>query len=271
MRAKYTQPHPNLYSASTSLNIRHSDSSVQTFDACTIEFEFQCSNPSTGSLFVEPQIRFEYIFGSDEYYEDTSSNITDAFAFFLNDENIALLSDGVTEVTISSVNQDDNKQYFVGNDESEAAGVQYESVEADGFTTKLMASSILPTDGDSGGGWNKVKFVIADVADRILDSWILIEAGSLTCVDLSTTAPSGSPTPPKAPPAPETEKPSVSEMPSLLPSSRMLHATSKPRGSAPDTARSVGLLEYCEVIDSISSFELHCEGPSLLQARERKE
>ena len=199
-----------------------------TYDACTIEFEFQCINPTTGTPFLEPQISFDYIFGSEEYYEYVNSDFNDAFAFFLNGQNIALLPDGVTEVTINNVNYDSNQEYFVGNDVSEAMGVQYQSVEADGFTTMLTASATLPPyvgNNSTGGSWNSVKLVIADVADRILDSWVLIEAGSFRCIDLSTVpdptvAPSGSPTevqPTKSPSVQPTTSSPTSKSVSPLP------------------------------------------------------
>ena len=167
--------------------VQASNPFAQTYDACVIEFEFQCSDDSNTPL-NDPQVSFDYIFGSEEYYEYVNSDFNDAFAFFLNGENIAKLPDGTTEVTINTVNYDTNEQYFIGNDVSEANGVQYPSVEADGFTTKLTASAT------PNSGWNSVKLVIADVADRILDSWVLIEAGSFVCRDLSTGSPSTGPT-----------------------------------------------------------------------------
>ena len=206
----------------------HSNPFALNYDACTIEFEFQCINPTTGTPFLEPQISFDYIFGSEEYYEYVNSDFNDAFAFFLNGQNIALLPDGVTEVTINNVNYDSNQEYFVGNDVSEAMGVQYQSVEADGFTTMLTASATLPPyvgNNSTGGSWNSVKLVIADVADRILDSWVLIEAGSFRCIDLSTVpdptvAPSGSPTevqPTKSPSVQPTTSSPTSKSVSPLP------------------------------------------------------
>lgn len=107
----------------------------------------------------------------------------DAFAFFLNGENIALLPDGETQVTINNVNHFVNTEYFIGNDISEEAGIQYPKIEADGFTTHLVA------EGKPVNGWNTIKLVVADVADRILDSYVLLEAGSFTCVE-RTQAPS---------------------------------------------------------------------------------
>ncbi len=78
---------------------------------CSIEFEFQCSN----SNLSYPEISFQYIWGSEEYYEYVDSPYNDVFAFFLNNENIAKLSDG-TNVGINSVNNYTNSQLFISND-----------------------------------------------------------------------------------------------------------------------------------------------------------
>jgi hypothetical protein len=78
---------------------------------CVIEFEFRCSNISLST----PEISFQYIWGSEEYNEYVDSPYNDVFAFFLNNENIAKLSDG-TNVGINSVNHHNNSQLFISND-----------------------------------------------------------------------------------------------------------------------------------------------------------
>ena len=163
--------------------VQQTNQYLYTYDACTIEFEFQCGQ---GMELVQPNITFNYIFGSEEYYEYVSSDFNDAFAFFLNGENIAKLPNGDV-VSIKNVNYDSNTEFFIGNDVTEASGIQYHSVEADGFTTLLTASAV-PNDG-----WNSVKLVVADVADRILDSFVLLEAGSFKCLAV-TDAPTPAPT-----------------------------------------------------------------------------
>ena len=80
-----------------------------------------------------PQVTFQYLFGPDEYYEYVDSAFNDAFAFFLNGENIALLPDG-TDVAINSVNPNKNSELYFENDVSEPSGMQYIEIEADGFT-----------------------------------------------------------------------------------------------------------------------------------------
>ena len=84
---------------------------------CVIEFQLQCSNSSLSS----PEISFQYIWGSEEYYEYVDSPYNDVFAFFLNDENIATLSDG-TNVGINSVNRHNNSQLFISNDADDPSG-----------------------------------------------------------------------------------------------------------------------------------------------------
>ena len=109
---------------------------AKTYDACVIEFEFKCEEHLSNMV---PEVSFEYIFASEEYYEYVDSEYNDVFGFFLNGENIALLPDGTTEVTINNVNYHQNQQYFLGNDPSTIQGVVYPLIEADGFTTKLIA------------------------------------------------------------------------------------------------------------------------------------
>ena len=168
-----------------------------------------------------PQISFEYMFGSDEYYEYIGSAFNDAFAFFLNGENIALLPDG-TPVAINSVNPMNNSELYHENDVSEPSGMQYIEIEADGFTSIMTASG-----ATNETGWNTIKLVIADVSDRILDSYVLLSANSFTCVEA-----------PLADPVPTTAAPTVSLQPSLeptmLPSSSSkptLHSTDSPSTS----------------------------------------
>ena len=193
----HLQPH-----AQTQINTKtqtHKPNKNKT--ACIIEFDFKCTNPDS-----IPQLSFEYIFGSEEYYEYVHSDFNDVFGFFLNGENIALLpNNGITEVSsgsistevaINNVNHFNNTQYFYGNDQSEfeEGGVPYPKIEADGFTTKLVATGSPLQNGE----WNTIKLAIADVADRILDSYVLLAANSFTCVD-RTTMPSMSPIPTQLP------------------------------------------------------------------------
>ena len=197
---------------------------------CVIEFEFKCDDVAGSS--TAPEVSFEYIFGSEEYYEYVDSDFNDVFGFFLNGRNIALLPDEITEVAINSVNYIRNSEYFRGND-ANVGGVQYPSIEADGFTTKLIArGATIP------GEWNTIKLAVADVADRILDSYVMITANSFACVrgtEFPTVAPVHS------------SEPSRSSAPSILPSLSFSPSIS----AAPSTD-----VDGCMVFDTMPADEL---------------
>jgi len=215
-------------------------SALAIHDACVLEFEFRCANLDGDA---PDQITFNYIFGSEEYYEFVDNEFNDVFGFYLNSENIATVTPVDPEaedviVAINSVNQLLNTQMFNGNDPSEGRrneddptiGVLYPLIEADGFTNTLDATATpnLP--------WNSMKLAIGDTCDEILDSWVLLERQSFACraptvspstapslvpsISLvPTAAPTNSPTASPTTPAP-TSSPttSPSSLPSLQPS-----------------------------------------------------
>lgn len=169
------------------------------YDACAISFEFRC----TSDAYV-PTVSFKYAFGSEEYYEYVDSAFNDAFGFYLNGRNIARLPTTTTQssiVSINNVNYNENKMYFNGNDpglgwqtenpDAPDSEVVYPRIEADGFTNILTASG--QPHGDRAL-WNNITLVVADVGDAILDSWVILESSSFTCVDI-TSAPSVSSAP----------------------------------------------------------------------------
>ena len=163
----------------------------QVLDPCFIEFEASC--PEAAGIYT-PQLTFNYVFGSEEYFkkakkpedvdatEEERKEASDVLGFFLNDENIALVpheNGGLVPVSIKDVHEKKNEQYFVNNkatiSEEGTVTSTYDEVEADGFTTRLTAH------GAAKPGWNTVKIAIGDLRDGDLDSWVLIEAGSLSC------------------------------------------------------------------------------------------
>ncbi len=207
--------------------------SAKVFDPCFIEFEFQC--PPETEIFT-PSVNFDYVFGSEEYYEYVFSDYNDGFGFFLNGENIALLPDGITPVTINTVNYELNSEYFRGNELVGRASLTspYPKLEADGITTELTALA------EPRPGWNNIKLVIGDVADGILDSWVLLEKGTFSCVE-KTEAPSVSMQPSASPTKKPTQKPTVapSKSPTTMPTPIPTQTpTSKPT-SAPTGSPSV--------------------------------
>jgi hypothetical protein len=157
------------------------------------------------------------------------SQFNDAFALLLNGVNIARLPSTESDsdvVAINNVNYHLNRQYFHGNDPGtgdladpfhEDLGMIYPQIEPDGFTM------ILTAHGTPNDSVNTIKIVVADVGDGILDSWVLLESGTFSCVDI-TEAPSISPAPSSS------SVPTVNKSPSSAPSvaSVSIQPTSSP-------------------------------------------
>ena len=131
-----------------------------TRDAAALSIDFTTNG---GNLY------FNYVFGSEEYNEFVGSSFNDAFGFFLDGQNIALLPGTSTPVSINNVNNGNNSNYFINNPPN-SPGLQY-----DGFTQVLTAqASGLAT------GTHNIKLVIADTSDTSLDSGVFIQANSFT-------------------------------------------------------------------------------------------
>lgn len=189
-------------------------------DACILQFDFECEEGSLGD-----SLSFRYVFASEEYNEYTNTQFTDVFGFQLNGINIALLPDS-TPVQINTVNggnpggaivkadectngiDDDsdgltdgddpdcttpldnivgelnsNSAAFINNACSEPDGGAAcpLDVEADGLTVVLGAEGSIDNPG-----LNTIRLAIGDVGDRILDSWVFLEAGSFQCTTPNT-------------------------------------------------------------------------------------
>ncbi|MFZ4740241.1 MAG: choice-of-anchor L domain-containing protein, partial [Bacteroidales bacterium] len=149
-------------------------------DAAILEFDF---------IPLSDTIKFRYVFGSDEYPEYISG-YNDVFAFFISVanpigtnylyENIALLPGTNTPVSIYNVNNGSsntgpcvNCQYYVNN----TGGA---SIQADGMTNVLTAWAKVMSCNQY-----HIKLVIADANDRILDSWVFLEANSFSSPQVS--------------------------------------------------------------------------------------
>jgi hypothetical protein len=125
-------------------------------------------------------VSLEYAFGSEEYLESINKEFTDVFAVFLHGVNIATIPDPVeagvppVPVSINTVNCLPGNRFcpfFVDN----LGEVKFDT-QLDGYTTPLVASG-LPLSGVS----NTLKIAIADTAEEIIDSAIVIAANSLKC------------------------------------------------------------------------------------------
>jgi len=144
---------------------------VDTFDASVLMIDFVPS----GS-----QIQFSYVFGSEEYNEFVDQ-FNDAFGFFVNGTNYALIPGTSTPVTINNVNCGVSDSgvapvgpgvhcnLFVNNDPPS------HNTQLDGFTTVLTFTAPV-----NPGVSNTLKIAIADAADDQLDSAVFIAGGSLS-------------------------------------------------------------------------------------------
>jgi hypothetical protein len=152
-------------------------------DAAVLQFDFV----PQGNV-----LAFKYVFGSDEYNtpgtstDFVGSQFNDVFAFFLNGKNVALLPGTTTPVSINNVNDGNsfnsypakNPQYYIDN----STGTY--NTQMNGFTKVL--SVVLPVNP---GQTYHIKLAIEDVNDALLDSWVLIQAGSFSTVNVKTYRP----------------------------------------------------------------------------------
>ena len=150
---------------------------ANSFDAVTLEFDFEVQS----SL-----IQFNYVFASEEYPEyapPNNSGFNDVFAFYISgpgitgEENIALVPNSTSPVTINNINPVTNSQYYVDN--TNGPDVQF-----DGFTTILEAkrSNLTPCET------YHLKLVIADGGDGLYNSAVFLQENSLVqgIVDVQT-------------------------------------------------------------------------------------
>lgn len=139
-------------------------------DVCAIEFDFV----ATGDT-----IKFNYVFGSDEYLAWINSQYNDIFGFFLsgpgingpyadNAVNLAEVPglDPQLAITISSVNNVTNSAYYIDNPANEV-------LCQNGYTVKLTAESEVEC-----GETYHIRLAIADGSDTALESFVILESGS---------------------------------------------------------------------------------------------
>lgn len=153
-------------------------------DATVLEFDL---------LALRDSLVFEYVFASEEYPEYVAQGVNDVFGFFIQEhasrslhpQNIALLPDGRTTVSIDNVNHRINERYFLRSDYFEGKSLAFweknrdkmmraRIFEYDGFTVPLKAKALL-----KAGKWYHFKVAISDVGDRFFDSAVMIKARSL--------------------------------------------------------------------------------------------
>jgi hypothetical protein len=160
---------------------------VPTNDAAILAFDFV---PDADRIF------FQYVFGSEEYNEYVSAPLTgvnDVFGFFINGVNCATVPNpgdpsDPYPVTITTVNNGQpgvppvNPDLYINNDPFSAdstgdvvATEDLLDTQMDGLTV-VLTCEIAVTANET----NTMRLAIADGGDSILDSWVLLQAGSLT-------------------------------------------------------------------------------------------
>ncbi len=154
-----------------------------TYDRCVLEFDFRPAGDT---------VKFNYVFGSEEYNGFTCSSFNDVFGFFISgpgfagSTNIALVPGTTIPVCINSVNCSTSVStctalgpgspfcsFYVNN-------IGGSTITYDGLTSTLQAiAHVTPCDT------YHLKIGIADAFDHIYDSGVFLEAGSLTSTGIS--------------------------------------------------------------------------------------
>ncbi len=148
---------------------------LPSFDACVVEFDFMVTDTQLTD--------FRYVFASEEYPEFVGTGFNDAFGFFLTGpmyyggpytggaENIALVPDTDVPVSINTVNQNINSEYYTDH-----VGNQF--IYFDGILDALPAEFYaIPNEV------YHIKIVVADVSDGIFDSAVFLGYNSLNNPD----------------------------------------------------------------------------------------
>lgn len=169
-----------------------------TFNATVLEFDFDV--PAGAE-----KVFFKYVFGSEEYNEYVGSSFNDVFAFFVNGTNVALVPDpnnpgGTLPAAINSINNGRpglspvNPDLYINNDPfnpdntgTTVPQADLRNTQMDGLTVVLNVEAAV-----NPASTNTLRLAIADKSDSILDSWVLIEGGSLTITPPCQTCESSS-------------------------------------------------------------------------------
>lgn len=155
-----------------SLSTTNNPGDFKTFDACVIEVDVTV---------YTPELKFEYIFGSEEYPEYVNQNFNDVFGLFIsgpeitgepklnNQQNMAILPNSNTPITINNVNNLTNWQYYRNNKDGQSLGYDGLTSGFLGNPKSLTASAVVQPCSTY-----HLKFAIADRADYVYDSGVFI-------------------------------------------------------------------------------------------------
>lgn len=167
--------------------------SENTYDAAVLEFDFV---PTSN------KVSFQYIFASEEYLEFTGSKFNDVFGFFISgsaikgQKNMAVVPRSDEIVSINSINQFKNTDYFINNNAWQINGKMksemtlgmldkdlLQTTEFDGMTIVLTAeTNVIPFKK------YHFKIAIADVSDRKYNSAVFLKGGSFKIIEDTTAS-----------------------------------------------------------------------------------
>ncbi len=163
-----------------------------TYDAVSVEFDF---------FPVSDRIELKYVFASEEYLEYVNRGYNDVFGFFLSGPgitgqvNLAKVPETEEIVSVNSINDRRNSQYYTDNgstlDPRDKSGELQSKVfdnklQWDGFTSVLTASHKVTPYGKY-----RIKIVIADAGDGVVDSGVYLKAKSFKSVGTAVSPPPG--------------------------------------------------------------------------------
>ncbi|TXB65340.1 gliding motility-associated C-terminal domain-containing protein [Vicingus serpentipes] len=153
-------------------------------DVAILEFDFIPSGDS---------IKFNYVFGSEEYMEWVGGGVNDAFGFFLSGPgiagpfsnsavNLAKIPGTNTAVSIDDVNAFTNQAYYIDNGDGNSApfNADPQYVQYDGLTVTLVAEAQVQC-----GQLYHIKIAIADGGDGSLNSGVFLEGGSFSSNEIA--------------------------------------------------------------------------------------
>lgn len=143
---------------------------------------------------TQSTVSFQYVFGSDEYNEFANSSFNDVFAFWVNEDNRAVLNvngvdltdtnGNVIPVSINNVNSVNNPEFFRNNELNNNTPAI--DVAFDGVTQVLTLTATV-----TANQVNRLKLAVADVQDSALDSTVVIRAGSFVSGNAAPSMSSG--------------------------------------------------------------------------------
>lgn len=151
-----------------------------TFDAAILEFDFIPQGDS---------VKFNFVFGSEEYTTWINTQYNDAFGFYLTgpnpaggnytSTNLALVPNTTLPITISTIHPGLNSQYYIGSPVGHSLN---------GITTPLEIAFAV-----NCGAVYHFKFAVADCMDGVLDTGVFLEGASFTsdAVDVTVATVSG--------------------------------------------------------------------------------